>query len=139
MGKLVRTISQDGTIIAMAVDSTDIVRRAEEIHKTSAVCTAALGRLLTAASLMGSSLKGKDDSVTVRMRGDGPAGTVMAVSDSEGNVRGYVQQSVVEIPLNAKGKLDVSGAIGKSGAVCSLGVTDLNFASELKSLCQENS
>ncbi|MBQ7005780.1 MAG: Hsp33 family molecular chaperone HslO [Clostridia bacterium] len=115
MGKLVRTISQDGTIIAMAVDSTDIVRRAEEIHKTSAVCTAALGRLLTAASLMGSSLKGKDDSVTVRMRGDGPAGTVMAVSDSEGNVRGYVQQNIVEIPLNAKGKLDVSGAIGKNG------------------------
>ena len=115
MGKLVRTISQDGTIIAMAVDSTDIVRRAEEIHKTSAVCTAALGRLLTAASLMGSSLKSKDDSVTVRMRGDGPAGTVMAVSDSEGNVRGYVQQNIVEIPLNAKGKLDVSGAIGKNG------------------------
>ena len=115
MGKLVRCISQDGTIIAMAVDSTDIVRRAEEIHKTSAVCTAALGRLLTAASLMGSALKGKDDSVTVRMRGDGPAGTVMAVSDSEGNVRGYVQQSVVEIPLNEKGKLDVSGAIGKNG------------------------
>ena len=115
MGKLVRCISQDGTIIAMAVDSTDIVNRAEEIHKTSAVCTAALGRLLTAASLMGSSLKGKDDSVTVRMRGDGPAGTVMAVSDSEGNVRGYVQQNIVEIPLNEKGKLDVSGAIGKNG------------------------
>ena len=115
MGKLVRCISQDGTIIAMAVDSTDIVRRAEQIHKTSAVCTAALGRLLTAASLMGSSLKGKDDSITVRMRGDGPAGTVMAVSDSAGNVRGYVQQSVVEIPLNEKGKLDVSGAIGKNG------------------------
>ncbi len=115
MGKLVRCISQDGTIIAMAVDSTDIIKRAEEIHKTSAVCTAALGRLLTAASLMGSSLKGKDDSVTVRMRGDGPAGTVMAVSDSEGNVRGYIQQNVVEIPLNQKGKLDVSGAIGKNG------------------------
>lgn len=115
MGKLVRCISQDGTIIAMAVDSTDIVNRAEEIHKTSAVCTAALGRLLTAASLMGSSLKGKDDSVTIRMRGDGPAGTVMAVSDSDGNVRGYVQQNVVEIPLNEKGKLDVSGAIGKNG------------------------
>lgn len=115
MGKLVRCISQDGTIIAMAVDSTDIVKRAEEIHKTSAVCTAALGRLLTAASLMGSSLKGKDDSVTIRMRGDGPAGTVMAVSDSSGNVRGYVQQNVVEIPLNEKGKLDVSGAIGKNG------------------------
>ena len=115
MGKLVRCISNDGTIIAMAVDSTDIVKRAEEIHKTSAVCTAALGRLLTAASLMGSSLKGKDDSVTIRMRGDGPAGTVMAVSDSDGNVRGYVQQNVVEIPLNQKGKLDVSGAIGKNG------------------------
>ena len=115
MGKLVRCISYDGTLTAMAVDSTDIVEMAQQIHETSAVCSAALGRLLTAASLMGSVLKGKDHSVTLRLRGDGPAGTVMAVSDSEGNVRGYVQQSVVEIPLNDKGKLDVAGAVGKNG------------------------
>ena len=115
MGKLVRCISNDGTLTAMAVNSTDIVETAQQIHETSAVCSAALGRLLTAASLMGSVLKGKDNSVTLRLKGDGPAGTVMAVSDSEGNVRGYVQQSVVEIPLNDKGKLDVAGAVGKNG------------------------
>ena len=115
MGNLVRCISVDGTLTAMAVNSTDIVEKAQQIHETSAVCSAALGRLLTAASLMGSTLKGKDHTVTLRLRGDGPAGTVMAVSDSEGNVRGYVQQSVVEIPLNKKGKLDVAGAVGTNG------------------------
>ena len=115
MGNLVRCISVDGTHTAMEVNSTDIVEKAQQIHETSAVCSAALGRLLTAASLMGSTLKGKDHTVTLRLRGDGPAGTVMAVSDSEGNVRGYVQQSVVEIPLNKKGKLDVAGAVGTNG------------------------
>lgn len=115
MGKLARCISLDGTIIAMAVDSTDIVNRAQEIHETSAVCSAALGRLMTAASLMGSSLKGKDDSVTLRLNGGGPIGSVIAVSDSEGNVRGYVTEPVVEIPLNKKGKLDVAGAVGTDG------------------------
>ncbi|MBQ8503906.1 MAG: Hsp33 family molecular chaperone HslO [Clostridia bacterium] len=115
MGKLVRCISTDGTLTAMAVNSTDICEKAQQIHETSAVCSAALGRLLTAASLMGAVLKGKDDSVTLRLRGDGPAGTVMAVSDSMGNVRGYVQQNVVEIPLNKKGKLDVAGAVGTNG------------------------
>ncbi len=115
MGKSARCISIDGTIVAMAVDSTDIVNRAQEIHETSAVCSAALGRLMTAASLMGCVLKGKDDSVTLRLNGGGPIGSVIAVSDSEGNVRGYVGQSVVEIPLNQKGKLDVAGAVGTNG------------------------
>lgn len=115
MGKLTRCISRDGTLTAMAINSTDIVNRAVEIHETSAVCSAALGRLITAASLMGSVLKGKDDSITLRLNGGGPAGSVIAVSDSMGNVRGYVGQSVVEIPLNEKGKLDVAGAVGKDG------------------------
>lgn len=115
MGKSIRCISRDGTLTVMAINSTDIVNRAVEIHETSAVCCAALGRLITAASLMGSVLKGKDDSITLRLNGGGPAGSVIAVSDSDGNVRGYVGQSVVEIPLNAKGKLDVAGAVGKDG------------------------
>ena len=115
MGKSVRCISQDGTLTIMAVDSTDIVNKAQEIHGTSAVCSAALGRLLTAASLMGCALKGEKDTVTLRMNGGGPAGTVLAVSDSLGNVRGYVQENIVEIPLNKKGKLDVAGAVGKDG------------------------
>ena len=98
--------------MCIAVDATDIVERAQQIHKTSAVTSAALGRLLAAASMMGDMLKGKDDSVTLRISGDGPAGSVIAVADSQGNCRGYVSNPVVEIDLNSKGKLDVSGAIG---------------------------
>lgn len=115
MGKSIRCISVDGTLTIMAVNSTDIVNKAREIHGTSAVCSAALGRLLTAASLMGCAMKGKDDSVTLRLNGGGPAGTVLAVSDSEGNVRGYVVEPHIELPLNNKGKLDVAGAVGKDG------------------------
>ena len=117
MGKSVRCIAVDGTLFVTAIDATDIVNRAAEIHQTSAVTSAALGRLLCAASLMGSALKGKDDSLTLRINGGGPAGTVMAVSDSDGNVRGYVQQPVVELPLNKLGKLDVAGAVGTNGFV----------------------
>ena len=117
MGKLIRCISKMGDLTVMAADTTDIVNRAADIHKTSAVTSAALGRLLTAASLMGSALKGQDDSVTVKLNGNGPAGTVLAVSDSSGNVRGYVQNPVVELPLNKIGKLDVSGAVGTDGFV----------------------
>lgn len=115
MGKLVRCISHEGDLVAMAVDSTDIVRRAREIHKTSKVTSAALGRLLSAASMMGSMLKGKDDSLTLRLNGNGPAGTLIAVSDSYGNVRGYLGNAAVELPLNKKGKLDVAGAVGTDG------------------------
>lgn len=117
MGNAVRMISSDGTFTVMAIDSTDIVAKMEQIHKTSAVNTAALGRLLTAASLMGAVLKGKDDSVTLRLNGGGPAGSLIAVSDSEGNVRGYVSNPVVEIPLNNKGKLDVRGTVGTDGTL----------------------
>ena len=115
MGKLIRCISDDGTLTIMAADTTDAVNRAQEIHKTSAVNSAALGRLLTAACLMGSALKGADDSVTLRINGNGPAGTILAVSDSRGNVRGYVTNPVVELPLNGKGKLDVAGSVGRDG------------------------
>lgn len=117
MGKLTRCISRDGTVTVMAIDSTDIVEAAQRIHRTSAVTSAALGRLITGASLMGSVLKGSDESITLRINGGGPAGSVIAVSDSFGNARGYVQEPVVEIPLNAKGKLDVAGAVGKEGSL----------------------
>ena len=115
MGKIVRYITEDGSAFIIAAETTDVVGKAEQIHKTSAVNTAALGRLLTAASMMGDMLKSKDDSITLRMNGGGPAGSLIAVSDSSGNVRGYVQNPVVEIPLNEKGKLDVKGAVGTNG------------------------
>ncbi|MDD6275698.1 MAG: Hsp33 family molecular chaperone HslO [Clostridia bacterium] len=117
MGKLIRCISTDGTLVMMAADSTDMVERMQEIHKTSAVTSAALGRLLTASSLMGSMLKNEDDSITLRINGGGPAGTMIAVSDCNGNARGYISNPVVEIPLNSKGKLDVAGAVGRDGAL----------------------
>lgn len=115
MGKIIRCITNNGLVMATAVDATDMVAAAEQLHATSAVTTAALGRLLTAASLMGNMLKGKDNSLTLRLDGNGPAGLVVAVSDSGGNVRGYVQNPVVELPLNPKGKLDVAGAVGRQG------------------------
>lgn len=110
-------ISQDGGAFCMAVNSTDMAAQAEQYHKTSAVMTAALGRLLTAASMMGMLLKGEKDSVTLRLAGNGPAGVLIAVSDSRGNVKAYTGNSVVELPLNVHGKLDVSGAVGKEGTL----------------------
>lgn len=117
MGKLIRCITSDGQVMATAVDTTDIVARAEQIHKTSAVVTAALGRLLTASSMMGNMLKGREDSLTLRVSGSGPIGSLIAVSDSNGDVRGYVTNPVVELPLNEKGKLDVGNAVGKDGSL----------------------
>ena len=108
-------ISVDGSLTVMAADTTDIVSEMHKIHNTSKVCSAALGRTLTAACLMGSALKGKDDTVTVRFNGNGKAGSVIAVSDSEGNVRGCIGEARVNLPLNNKGKLDVASAIGTDG------------------------
>lgn len=117
MGKIIRCISQEGDLTVMAVESTDMVQRAHEIHSTSKVASAALGRLLTAASMMGAVLKGADSSITLRINGGGPVGSVIAVSDSTGNVRGYIGDASVELPLNKKGKLDVGGAVGTDGFV----------------------
>ncbi len=115
MGILKRAISKDASVVSMALDATDIVNEIERIHQTSAVVTAALGRLTIAASLMGYGLKGMDDKLSVKMDGNGPAGTLIAVSDGMGNVKSYVQNPVVEIPLNSIGKLDVAGAVGTDG------------------------
>lgn len=115
MGKLIRCITSDGQVMATALDSTDIVAAAEKYHKTSAVATAALGRMLTATSMMGNMLKGKDNTITLRASGGGPIGSVICAADFNGDVRGYVTNPVVELPLNEKGKLDVGGAVGKNG------------------------
>ena len=115
MGKLIRCLTTDAAVVAVAIDATDLVAQAEQIHHTSAVVTAALGRLLTAASLMGIMLKNTEDSVTLKVNGGGPVGQLITVSDGRGNVRGYAQNPVVEIPLKPSGKLDVSGAVGTDG------------------------
>lgn len=114
---LIRMIDRDGALSIFAADTTEMVREMQRLHSTSKVVSAALGRLLTAASLMGSGLKGETDSVTLTVRGDGPASPLTAVSDSRGNVRGCAGRIDVSLPLNAKGKLDVSGAVGKNGTL----------------------
>lgn len=110
---IVRGITKDGFIKAAAVQSTELVEEARRIHRTLPLATAALGRTLTAASLMGDELKEEDGSVTLQVRGDGPLGAITAVSDSEGNVRGYLQNPAVDLPLKTNGKLDVGGGVGQ--------------------------
>ena len=114
---LLRGISENGGILFYGIDSTAIVRRMEQLHKTSAVTTAALGRLLTGVAMMGQMLKSDSDSVTVQIKGGGPLGTVLAVSDNEGNVRGYVTNPHVDLPLRPDGKLDVGAAVGTDGSL----------------------
>ena len=115
MDKLVRAISSDGSVQAVAVSTREMTERARNIHTTLPVATAALGRALAAASMMGNALKGEGASLTLQIKGGGPLGTVLAVSDAEGNVRGYVQNPHVDIPLRPDGKLDVGSAVGFDG------------------------
>ncbi len=117
MGRIVRTISEDASAVCSAIEGTDIVSQIEKIHGTSAVVTAALGRLALGTSLIGIGLKDKDDSVTVRVNGGGPIGTMTAVSDSMGNVKCCCDECIVEIPLKPNGKLDVGGAVGSNGTI----------------------
>lgn len=113
MDKLLRAVTANGAIRAFVIDTKDIAERARTIHDTTAVVTAALGRTLSAASIMGIMLKGEKDTVSLQIKGDGPIGGIVAVADSRGYVRGYVHNHQVELPLKANGKLDVGGAIGK--------------------------
>ncbi len=117
MSRIVRTISADASVVCSAVDGTDIVAEIERIHQTSAVVTAALGRLALGCSLIGFGLKDKDDSVSIKINGGGPIGSMVAVSDSFGNVKAYCDNSVVELPLKQNGKLDVGSAVGRNGTV----------------------
>ncbi|MBQ2739779.1 MAG: Hsp33 family molecular chaperone HslO [Oscillibacter sp.] len=115
--QLVRAISKDGFVKAVAVSSRDMTERARQIHKTLPVATAALGRTLAAASMMGNALKGDGASLTLQIKGGGPIGTILAVSDNEGNVRGTVDNPQVDVPLRADGKLDVGAAVGFDGTL----------------------
>ncbi len=114
---IVRAMSRDGFVKAAAISSRALTERARSIHHTTPVATAALGRALAGASMMGNALKGQGESLTLQIKGGGPLGTVLAVSDASGNVRGYVGDGSVDLPLRADGKLDVGGAVGHDGTL----------------------
>jgi len=114
---IVRAIAKDGSFKAAAISGRQLVERARNIHTLLPVATAALGRTLMAASMMGDALKEQNGSVTLQIKGGGPLGTVLAVSDCGGNVRGYVQNPHVELMEKHPGKLDVGGAVGADGTL----------------------
>ena len=109
---LLRAITRDAGILMSAAVTTDLVEHARGIHRTLPLATAALGRTLTAASIMGDQLK-SGGSVTIQVRGNGPLGAVTAVGESDGCVRGYLQNPACDLPLRPDGKLDVGGGIGQ--------------------------
>lgn len=115
--ELVRAMSRDGFVKAVAVTTRDLTERARQIHKTLPTATAALGRLLAATSMMGNMQKVEDGSITVQLKGGGPLGTVLAVSDSDGNVRGYVDNPQISLLEKYRGKLDVGAAVGTEGTL----------------------
>ena len=117
MGKIIRAVAGDDFIKIAVIEARDIVERARQIHGLSPTACAALGRTLCATSLMGNMMKEDDAAVTVRINGGGPMGSVLAVSDCHGNVRGYVDEPACDLPLRSDGKLDVGGAVGNDGTL----------------------
>ncbi|MBQ3356850.1 MAG: Hsp33 family molecular chaperone HslO [Oscillospiraceae bacterium] len=112
---IVRAITADGYIKATAIRSTNLVERARNIHKTTPTATAALGRVLTAASMMGNVQKVENGALTLQIKGGGPLGTILATSDAVGNVRGYVHNPSITLLEKYAGKLDVGAAVGTDG------------------------
>ena len=122
---IIRALAKNAPVKASAISAREMVERARQIHKTLPVATAALGRALAAASMMGNALKEDGESVTLQIKGGGPLGTVLAVSDNAGNVRGTVDEPAVDLPLRPDGKLDVGTAVGHEGTLTV--IRDLNM------------
>ena len=115
--QLVRAMTKDGFVKAVAVTTKTLTERARQIHKTLPTATAALGRLLAAASMMGNMQKVDDGSITLQIKGGGPLGTLLAVSDAAGNVRGWVEHPQISLLEKYRGKLDVGAAVGNDGTL----------------------
>ena len=115
MDEIIRAVSADGFVKMQVITARGIVQRAQDIHHLTPTTSAALGRTLCAASMLGELMKEDDASLTIRVQGGGPIGSVIAVSDHEGNVRGVVGDASVDLPLRPDGKLDVGGAVGRDG------------------------
>ena len=112
---IVRAITTDGWVKAMAISSTAMVEKARQMHKTTPTATAALGRVLTVTSMMGNLQKVENGALTLQFKGGGPLGTILATSDAEGNVRGYVTNPGISLLEKYAGKLDVGAAVGTDG------------------------
>ena len=123
--QIIRVLAKNAPVKASAITARDMVERARQIHRTLPVATAALGRTLMAASMMGNQLKEDNGSVTLRIKGDGPLGGITAVADSAGNARGYVVNPAVDLPLKGPAKLDVGSAVGRDGSLTV--IKDLNL------------
>lgn len=123
---IIKATAANAQIRAFAITSKEIVETARKAHNTSPVMTAALGRLLSAAAMMGSMMKGDKDILTLQIKGDGPAGGLTVTADSHGNVKGYANNPDVILPANELGKLDVGGAIGNGflGVIKDLGLKE---------------
>lgn len=117
MGRIVRALSEDGSVLCSAIDSTDIVREIERLHQSTPVVTAALGRMCTAGAIMGALLKNEGDTLTLRVNGGGPCGTLTVVADYRGNVKCCAGNAQAQVPLRADGGLDVPGCVGTDGSL----------------------
>lgn len=115
MDEIVRAVTKDGFVKISAVTARGVVERAREIHGLSPTASAALGRTLCGASMLGELMKEDDASLTIRVNGGGPVGSIIAVSDNGGNVRGYVTEPKADLPLRGDGKLNVGGLVGTNG------------------------
>jgi len=109
---IVRATAAQGTVRAFATITTELVEKASKMHGLSPIATAALGRTLTAAGMMSRMLKGENDKLTIQIKGDGPLGGIVVAADSSANVRGYVHNPIVDLPLNDHGKLNIRKAVG---------------------------
>lgn len=115
--KIIKVLAYDGKVSIICAKTTNLVEEARKIHDLTPTTTAVLGRVLTMASIMGSELKNKEDNITIQIDGKGPVGKIVVISNNNAKVKGYMQNPLVELPLNNLGKIDVGGAVGRNGYI----------------------